>query len=154
MQGGESSRRSKKEINVEKIIAGLKNKIKKERKKKEEERKKKEENSTELQKPNVEAEVYNNNKNVREKKLKSLIRFHSASKINNCNGAGWRRGEKRKNLKESTEQVKTKNKCFSWVTAVSVLSLTGSHSPPHLPRMLSNTVLISAPAVGAAQMLI
>ena len=29
-----------------------------------------------------------------------------------------------------------------------------SHSPPHLPRMPSNTVLISGPAVGAAQILI
>ena len=31
---------------------------------------------------------------------------------------------------------------------VRVLSLTGSHSPPHLPRTPSNTVLISGPAVG------
>ena len=44
--------------------------------------------------------------------------------------------------------------CFSWVTAVRVLSLAGSHSPPHLPRMPSNTVLVSGPAVGAAQILI
>ena len=29
-----------------------------------------------------------------------------------------------------------------------------NHSPPHLPRMPSNTVLISGPAVGAAQILI
>ena len=43
---------------------------------------------------------------------------------------------------------------FFWVTAVRVLSLAGSHSPPHLPRMPSNTVLISGPAVGAAQILI
>ena len=43
---------------------------------------------------------------------------------------------------------------FFWVTAVSILSLTGSHSPPPLPRMPSNTVLISVPAVGAAQILI
>ena len=35
-----------------------------------------------------------------------------------------------------------------------VLSLAGSHSPPHLPRMPSNTLLISGPAVGAAQILI
>ena len=62
--------------------------------------------------------------------------------------------KKEKNPKESTEQVKTKNKCFSWVTAVSVLSLTGSHSPPHLPRMPSNIVLISGPALGAVQILI
>ena len=34
------------------------------------------------------------------------------------------------------------------------LSLTGSHSPPHLPRMPSNTALISGPAVRAAQILI
>ena len=33
-------------------------------------------------------------------------------------------------------------------------SLAGSHSPPHLPRMLANTVLISGPAVGAAQILV
>ena len=38
---------------------------------------------------NVEAEVYNNNKKCR-KWLKSLIRFHSAHKINNYN-----RGEKK-----------------------------------------------------------
>ena len=59
------------------------------------------ENFTELQKPNIEAEVYNNNKewNGRKKKLKSLIRFHSANKINNYNRGG--------NTKESTEQVKT-----------------------------------------------
>ena len=31
---------------------------------------------------------------------------------------------------------------------VRVLSLTGSHSPLHLPRMPSNTVLVSGPAVG------
>ena len=48
------------------------------------------ENSTELQKPNVEAEVYNNNKKCdwerkERKKLKSLIRFHSANKTDNYN---------------------------------------------------------------------
>ena len=32
--------------------------------------------------------------------------------------------------------------------------LAGSHSPPHLPRMPSNTVLISGAAVGAIQILI
>ena len=31
-----------------------------------------------------------------------------------------------------------------------VLSLTGSHSPPYLPRMPSNTVLIFGLAVGVA----
>ena len=47
--------KANKGTNVEKIIIGLK--IKKEK------RKKKEENSRELQKPNIEAEVYDNNKN-------------------------------------------------------------------------------------------
>ena len=58
-----------------------------------EERKK--ENNTELQKPNVEAEVYNNNKRYdwekkekKNKKLKSLIRFLSANKIDNYNRGG------------------------------------------------------------------
>ena len=35
-----------------------------------------------------------------------------------------------------------------------VLSLAGSHSPLHLPRMPSNTVLVSGPSVRAAQVLI
>ena len=45
----------------------------------------------------------------KEKKLKSLIRFHSANKINNYNGGSgeWVGKEKEKNPKESTEQVKT-----------------------------------------------
>ena len=37
------------------------------------------------------------------KKLKSLIRFHSANKIDNYNGEG---GEKEKNPNEITGQVK------------------------------------------------
>ena len=36
------------------------------------------------------------------KKLKTLIRFHSANKIDNYNGGG-----RAKNPKESTEEVKT-----------------------------------------------
>ena len=81
--------------------------------------KKKKENSTELQKPNVEAEVYNNSKKCdweekkekKKKKLKGLIRFHSANKIDSYNRPedwrGRRKKEKRKNPEESTEQVKT-----------------------------------------------
>jgi len=49
------------------------------------------------------------------KKLKSLIRFHSAKKINNYNRRR-KRGEKkkRKNPKESINESKDKNnKCFS-----------------------------------------
>jgi len=43
-----------------------------------------------------------------EKKLKSLIRFHSANKIDNYNRGRKKGKNKRKeNPKESTEQVKT-----------------------------------------------
>ena len=91
-------------------------------------KKKKKENSTELQKPNVEAEVYNNNKKCDwgEKKLKSLITFHSANKIDNYN----RKGKKKiqKNLQNKSKSKK--NKCFSWVTGYVWLQqgLSDSHS--------------------------
>ena len=72
---------------------------------------KREGNSRELQKPNLEAEVYDNNKKCDwgEKKLKSLIGFLSAHKINNYNGGGRGMGGvgRKKDPKESTEQVKT-----------------------------------------------
>ena len=66
------------------------------------------ENSIERQKPDIEAEVYNNNNECdweKEilKKLKCFIRFHSANEINNYNQGG----KKRKNPKESTEEIKT-----------------------------------------------
>ena len=53
----------------------LKIKIIKKRKEKKwkKEKRKKLENSTELQKPNIEVEVYNNNKNVTEKKKNSKV---------------------------------------------------------------------------------
>ena len=66
-------------------------------------------------------------------------------------GKGKKNSKKKnpKNLDKNIEQAKHKNnKCFSWVTAFRVLSLAGSHSPPHLPRMPSKTVLVSEPAVG------
>ena len=44
------------------------------------------------------------------------------------------------------------NKCFPWISAVSILTV--SHRTPRLPRMPSNTELISGPAAGAAQPLI
>ena len=49
--------------------------------------------------------------------------------------------EKRKKIQKNLQnKAKHKNnKCFSWVTAVWVLSLSGSHRQPHLPRMPSNT---------------
>ena len=43
---------------------------------------------------------------------------------------------------------------FVFVSAVRICSRTGSHSPPHLPKMPSNTVLISGPAVWVVQVLI
>ena len=88
----------------------------------------------------------------KERKLKSLIRFHDAIKVNNYN-----RGRKKKKKIQKNLQSKSKhknNRYFFWVTTVRVLSLTGSHSPPHLPRVPSNAVLVSGPAVGAAQILI
>jgi len=110
-----------------------------------ERKKEKKENSTELQKPNVEAEVYNNKKSDWEKnrKRKSSVSFHSADKINNHNRGGEKEKKKKKREREREKipkelQNKSKrknNKCFSWVTAVRGLSLAGSHSPPHLPRM-------------------
>jgi len=45
----------------------------------------------------------------KKKKLKSLIGFLSANKIDKYYGVGWEGGgkeKKKKNLKESTEQVK------------------------------------------------
>ena len=91
----------------------------------------------------------------KEKELKILVRFHSTNKINNYNRAGWGGGKKKKIQKNLQNMSKHKNnKCFSWVTAVRVLSLTGSHSPLHLPMMPSNTMLISGPAVGVAQILV
>jgi len=59
-------------------------------------KKKKKENSIELQKPNVEAEDFNNKKldwGGKKKRALSLIRFHSANKINNYNRVG-KKGKK------------------------------------------------------------
>ena len=59
-----------------------------------------------------------------------------------------------KKIQRNKQKSKHRNKkCFSWVTAIRVLSLARSHSPPHLPRMPSNVVPISGPVVGAAQIL-
>ena len=110
-----------------------------------------------MQKPSVEAEVYDNKKCDwgKRKKFKNLIRFHSANKIDNYNRRGKKRKEKKKIQNNLQNKSKHKNnKCFSWITVVRVLSFTGSYSPPHLPRMTSKTVLISGPAVGTSQILI
>ena len=122
----------------------------------EEERKK--ENSTELQKPSVEAEVYSNNKKCdwgKKEKLKSLIEFHSANKIDNYNGDG-RGGKKEKKSKwfyRTSQKIRIINVFLELLLSESFPSLgvTVHLSPPRMP---SNTVLISGPAVGAAQILI
>ena len=77
-------------------------------------------------------------------------------KLTSTTEGGEKEKKKRKKIQKNL-QNKSKNKnnkCFSLVTAVAVLSLTGSHSPPSLPRMPSSTVLISGPPLGAAQILI
>ena len=66
-------------------------------------------------------------------------------------------GEKKEEKIQKNLQNKStnkNNKCFPCVTAVRAVSIAGSHSPPYLPRMPSNSVRISGPAVGAAQILI
>ena len=91
----------------------------------------------------------------KKKKLKSIIGFLSANKINMYNRVG--EGEKKKKKSKTiyrTSQKNKNNKCFSWVTAVRVLSCAGNHSSPYRPGMPSTAVLISGPAVGAAQVLI
>ena len=98
-------------------------------------------------------------KNVMEggKKLKSLIRFHSVNKIDNYNRAGGKKGKQEKKKIQKNLERKSKhknNKCFFGVTTVRFLSLAGSHSPPHLPRIPFNTMLISGPAAGVSQILV
>ena len=69
------------------------------------------ENSTELQKPNVEAEVYNNSKKTvteGKKKLKSLIRFYSANKIDNYNRGGGG-GKKSKRIYRTSQSIRIIN---------------------------------------------
>ena len=68
---------------------------------------------------------------------------------------GGKTGKKKKSQENLQNTSKHKNiKCFSWITAVRVLSFAGSHSPFHFPKMPSNTVMISGPAMRAAQILI
>ena len=61
MQGEKNNKgKENKGISIEKMVGFKKLKLKKEKRKKE--KKKEDENSTELQKPNIEAEVYDNNR--------------------------------------------------------------------------------------------
>ena len=89
----------------------------------------------------------------KKKRSKTLLDFIVSIKLTTTTKRGVGGYKKiQKNLQNNSKHKN--NKCFSCITAVRILSLTGSHSPPHLPRMPSNTVLISGPAVGAAQILI
>ena len=62
--------------------------------------------------------------------------------------------KKKRKEKKNPKKIYRTSQNIRLVAAVRVLSLDGSHSPPHLPGMPSNTVLVSGPAVGAAQTLI
>ena len=74
-------------------------------------------------------------------------------KLTTTKGGGRKQKKtKSKKIYRTSQNIRIIN--FFWVTAVRVLSLSGSHSPPHLPSMSSNTVLNSGPAVGAAQSVI
>ena len=66
-------------------------------------------------------------KNVtEEKKLKNLIGFLSANKVNNYNRSGKKRKNEKKIQKNLQNKSKNKNnKCFSWVTAVRVFPSLG-----------------------------
>ena len=93
----------------------------------------------------------------KKKKLKSLIGFLSAKKINNYNRGGKRVKKKRKEKPKRiyrTSQIIRIISVFLKSLLSGILSLAWSRSPPHLPRMPSNTVLVSGPAVRAAQILI
>jgi hypothetical protein len=87
------------------------------------------------------------------KELKSLIRLIAPIKSTTTTEQREKGGrEIQKNLKNKSKHKN--NKCFSEVTAVRVLSLAESNSPLQLPRMPSNTVLVSGLDLGAAQILI
>ena len=86
----------------------------------------------------------------------SLNRFNSTNKINNYNtrGGGKVKGKRKSRSNYRKSQNIRINRCFSLMSAVSVLSLAGRHCPPHLPRTPSNTRLDSGPAVGTVHTLI
>ena len=67
-------------------------------------------------------------------------------------GEGNKKKKKSKRIYRTSQNIRIIN-VFHLFHCCQSLSLVGRHSPPHLPRMPSNTVLISGPAVGAAQIL-
>ena len=91
-------------------------------------------------------------KSVTEKKKgQKLIRFHNANNIDNDGGWGGKRKSKR--IYRKSQNIKIINVFLESLLSESFLSLGVTvHLTP--PRMLSITVLISGPAVGAAQILV
>ena len=63
-----------------------------------------------------------------------------------------KRGKKSKRIYRTSQNVRIINVFLEFLLSESFPSL--GVRPPHLPRMPSNTVLISGPAVGSAQILI
>ena len=68
-------------------------------------------------------------------------------------GEGNKKKKKSKRIYRTSQNIRIIN-VFHLFHCCQSLSLVGRHSTPHLPRMPSNTVLVSGPAVGAAQILI
>ena len=66
---------------------------------------------------------------------------------------GEREGKKSKTNYRISQNIRIINVFLESLLSES-FSLAEIHSPPHLPRMLSNTVLVCGPSVGAAQILI
>ena len=67
-----------------------------------------------IEKPSVVAEVYNNKKCDWEKKLKSLIRFHSANKIDNYNKGGkdLKKKRRRRRIDRTSQNLRIINVLF------------------------------------------
>ena len=86
------------------------------------------------------------------KKLKSLIGFLSANKINNYNRGGHNRKKKSKRIYRTSQKIRIMNVFLESLLSESFPML--GISPPHLPRRPSNTVLIAGPSVGASLNLI
>jgi len=86
------------------------------------------------------------------KTLKNLISCHSANKIDNYNGGGVGREKKIQRIYRS-QKIRIKMPFLESLLS-RVLSLPVSHSPLHLPRIPSNTLLISWPAIRAVKILI
>ena len=85
----------------------------------------------------------------KKEKKKSII----TNKIDNYNRGRGKRGGGPKRICRTSQNIR-KITVFLESLQSRVPSLTGSHNPPYLSWMPSNTVLTSGPVVGAAQILI